>query len=250
MTQPELILEQLTSHGTWQPDWQEVVRLAAPPGRRAVRTWIIALSIVAVGSTAALAFAGVRGVFFGTPAPKIVQQAFARNNAMRELVQNWARTHHKAGLVWIPPRVNGRSAHGVIAVETSDGPLLLWAAPGENGRQCWFIEFARDQVGHKHPTGGGGCDSGLYPATQINWGYGGSVAHATLRVLSGRLYVNAATVDVVARDRDTGVTKTYRLPVVDRYFLAAFPRSVEVPSKLTALDSQGHVLAQVSGPRQ
>jgi hypothetical protein len=247
--QPESILEQLVSEVTWQSDWSEVLRRAAPARRRAFGPLIGALALLAVGVSAALAFAGVRGLFFGTPAPRIVQQAFVRDNEMRKLMQDWARKHHKAAPAWIPPRVDGRQAHGVLAVNTSDGPLLLWAAPGDNGRQCWFIEFARDRIGQKHPTGGGRCDT-TPPASHIAFGYGGSAAHITLRILSGRLYVAAATVDVVASDRTSGVTKTYRLPVVDRYFLAAFPRSVRVPTRITARDSQGQVVAQISVPRR
>jgi hypothetical protein len=59
-------------------------------------------------------------------------------------------------------------------------------------------------------------------------------------VLSGRLYVAAATVLVETPDK-----RPVRIPVVDRYFLAAFPRSTKIPTRITAFDEHGDVVARV-----
>jgi hypothetical protein len=44
------------------------------------------------------------------------------------------------------PQADPANAHGVIAVKTPDGLLLLSAAPTKDGRQCSFIDFAADQL--------------------------------------------------------------------------------------------------------
>lgn len=219
-------------------DWSDVLRRSRV--KRAVhrRALLVVAALVVVLVPTTIAFGGtIRGFFFGTPAPPIIRQAFAEDSAGLQMMRKWQRAHG----VYVPGsvalHVNVGKAHGVLAVNTHDGPLLLWAAPAGHGRQCWFIDFASDQVGHKRATGGGTCETAALPPSKIDWGYGWSAAHPTLKVLSGRLYVKAIALLV-----DTG-TQRRRVPVVDSYFLAAFPRSTKMPTKLTAIDKQGHVVA-------
>jgi hypothetical protein len=228
-------------------DWADVVRRREPPRRRYPRALVAVAAMLVVGIPTALAFGAVRDFFFGTPAPPLIKKAFAGDNQMRALMQKYARAHHSQ--IVLPPVVNGAKAHGVIAVATSDGPVALWAAPAAGGKQCWFVDFENDQIGHRRATGGGGCDSATVPSSKIDFGYGWSAAHPTLKVLSGRLYVKAVSVDVTATDNATHVTKTYRVPVAHSYFLAVFPQSVHSPKKLVARDAAGRVVLTFRMPR-
>jgi hypothetical protein len=218
-------------------DWNDVLRRRQPRRLHRRRTLLIAVAVVAVAVPSAIAFGGaIRDLFFGKPAPSIVKRVFVQHNEMAQLMQKWQKKH---GAHFPPmPHVDATKAHGVLAVKTRDGLLFLWAAPAGGGRECWFIDFAADQFNHKRAVGGGSCDSPTPTTTKIHWSYGGSAAHPMLRVLSGRLSVPAAAVLVT-----TGPTKPHRVSVVDRYFLAAFPRSTKTPAKITAIDARGHVVA-------
>jgi len=45
---------------------------------------------------------------------------------------------------------------GVAAIESADGPIYLWAAPTEDGRQCWLIQAGGDPATGR-PYGFGSC---------------------------------------------------------------------------------------------
>ena len=217
-------------------DWNDVLSRRHRRRDNHRRGLLVAVAVIAVGVPTAIAFGGViRNFFFGTPAPPIIKGAFSNENEMARTMKNWQKTHG----VHFPtmPQVDSARAHGVIAVNTRDGLLFLWAAPTADGRQCWFIDFAADQLNHRRAIGGGSCDAASPPPSKIAWSYGGSIVHPTLRVFSGRVYVPATA--VVAT---TGETK-HRVVVVHRYFLAAFPRGTKTPTKVTAIDAHGHVLA-------
>ena len=170
---------------------------------------------------------------------KIVE--FAGNNAMRKMMIQWARKHHKP--ITAPPEVNGHKARSVLAVNTSDGPLVLWVAPTATARQCWFIAFADDLVGRRRALGGGSCD-GPHGDTKIVWGDEWSELHPTLKTISGRLYVAGATSVTVITP-----TATFHLPVVHRFFIAAVPKETKTPTKLIAQDPNGRWLATWTRPR-
>jgi hypothetical protein len=218
-------------------DWSDVLRRRRLRRDKRVRALLVAVAVIAIGVPTAIAFGGViRDFFFGKPAPPIIKGAFGNQNQMRELMLRWQKAH---GVHFpVMPRVDVTKAHGVIAVKTRDGLLFLWSAPASDGRQCWFIDFAADQINHKHAIGGGSCDGTSPPPSKIAWGTEGSVVHPKLTVFSGRVYVPATA--VVAT---TGRTKR-RVMVVDRYFLAAFPRSAKTPTTVIAVDAQGHVVAR------
>jgi hypothetical protein len=221
-------------------DWNDVLRRRAPRRRPSTRALVAVAVAIAVGIPTALAFGALRDFFFGTPAPPLIKSAFAGDNAMRALMKKYARAHDSQ--IALPPVVNGAKARGVMAVSTSDGPLTLWAAPATGGKQCWFVDFENDLIGHRRATGGGGCDSSPTPPSKIDVGWGWSAEHPTLKVLSGRLYVKAVSLDVTATDNKTHVTKTYRVPVVHGYFLGAFPRSLHSPKRVVARNAAGRIV--------
>ena len=45
------------------------------------------------------------------------------------------------------PHADVSQAHGVIEIQTADGPQDLWVAPNDQGGTCWFIDWANDPVG-------------------------------------------------------------------------------------------------------
>ena len=227
-----------TSDSEDDGDWCDVLRRRRPRRRR--RRAVLAFVAAAVIVPTAVAFGSdLRDLFFGKPAPAPVKQTFTDANAMRAQMKAFLKQQKRGGQ--IPPKVDPARAHGVIAVQTTDGYLYLWAAPAADGRQCWLVGFARDQHG-KHAAGSGTCDGAEPPASKINWGWGWSRSEPTLKVLEGHLYVNAQTVRVTFPGR-----KPKLFPVTDRFFLAALPRVTRTPTKLEALDLHGHVVAE-SGP--
>jgi hypothetical protein len=106
---------------------------------------------------------GVRlfDLFARPPAPPEVKTYFAASDALREALIAHAqaaghRLHDRFS------RVLADEARGVAAIESAEGPIYLWAAPTEDGRQCWLIQ-AGAEVATGRPYGFGSCDE-LEPA--------------------------------------------------------------------------------------
>jgi len=223
-----------TSDSEDDGDWGDVLRRRHP--KRMRRRAVLAFVAAAVIVPTAVAFGSdLRDLFFGKPAPAPVKQTFADGNAMRAQMKAFLKHQTRGGQV--PPKVDPARAHGVIAVQTTDGYLYLWAAPAADGRQCWLVGFARDQHGTR-ATASGTCDGTELPAS-IDWSWGWSRSEPTLKVLEGHLYVDAQTVRVSFPGR-----KPKLVPVIDRFFLAALPRATRTPTKLEALDLHGHVVGK------
>ena len=224
-----------TSDSEDDGDWRDVLRRRHP--RRKRRRALLAFVAAALIVPTAVAFGSdLRDLFFGKPAPAPVKQTFADGNAIRIQLKAFLKRQKRGGQV--PPKVDPARAHGVIAVQTTDGYLYLWAAPAGDGRQCWLVGFARDEHG-KHAEGSGTCDGAKPPASKINWSWGWSLSEPTLKVLEGHLYVDARTVRVSFPGRMPKL-----VPVTHGFFLAALPRATRTPTKLEALDRQGHVVAE------
>jgi hypothetical protein len=139
-------------------------------------------------------------------------------------------------------------AHGVIQIQTADGPEDLWAAPNDQGGQCSFIDFANHppgtdahnvvEMGRGDSSGNGivpgvgfgTCDTATPPASNITfreltWGQ-----HPSLVTVYGRVYVDAATVQLTLADGSTA-----NLPVVEGLFLGSFDKGTKV-RQVTAYD--------------
>jgi hypothetical protein len=101
-----------------------------------------------------------------------------------------------------------------------------------------LLDFAADERSNARATDGVSCDLAASPSSRLRWSYRSPAAHPTLKMLSGRLHVPAVAVLVT-----TGGTK-HRVVVVDRYFLAMFPWGTKTPTKITAIDAHGHVVAR------
>jgi hypothetical protein len=92
----------------------------------------------------------------GPPAPPEVQTFFAASDETRKMMfahaqEAGVRLHER-----FSPVIAGE-ARGVFAIEPADGPIYLWAAPTEDGRQCWLMQ-AGTNLATGSPMGLGSCD--------------------------------------------------------------------------------------------
>jgi hypothetical protein len=140
-------------------------------------------------------------------APPEVQSHFAANDEFRKQLFAHADAAGHALHDRFSPVVAGE-ARGIAAIESADGPIYLWAAPTEDGRQCWLIQAGAD-VATGRPSGYGACDEveserTITPTTL--W----MAERPSLKIVHARVYDDAITrVDVLIEDRPT-----VSLPVV------------------------------------
>jgi hypothetical protein len=220
--------------------WDDVLRRAGRTRRR------YGLAAVAVAALLVVPAAlGLHGLFQGTPAPPAVKSWFADS-----LTQQGFRTKF--------PQADVSQAHGVLEVQTSDGPEDLWVAPNDRGGSCWFIDFANDPPGPAGQYGFGGCypwadfalgrsQKGAYamiwpsgrPSTDIDWGAVWINPHPTLQTLWGHLNVSATRIEV-----DLANGSKLHLSVVESFFLASLSRDDRV-TEIRAYDDSGAKVATV-----
>ena len=179
--------------------WADVLTRARGTRRRFAVAGAAILALVLVPTSLALR-TRIVNLFHGTPAPPAIAARF----------ENMAPP---VGFGQKYPHADVSQAHGVLEVQTSDGPEDLWAAPDNQGGQCWWIDWANDPGQY----GFGGCDvpsSGdIDPA--VIW----VEPHAALATLWGRVYVPA---DRVVATLQSG--ESLGLPVVEGGFLASLDR--------------------------
>jgi hypothetical protein len=227
------------------PDFADVLRRATQisthpeprkPSRgqrlRGVRPILAAALVVGVLAAAGVGIAAGFGAFQGTPAPPDVSTSFKQLNEFADVdVQN--------GFASAFPQTDASKAHGVIEIQTPDGPEDLWAAPNNQGGQCYLIDWANDPVGKEGSRNGfDGCEQTPPPTSNISvndvWVY----KHPDVVTVYGSVYVPAATVQI-SLDDGSSVT----LPVVENLFLGSAPRGATV-DKVTAFDTAGNEVAQ------
>jgi len=210
--------------------WNDVLRRT----RRARRRYTALVALVAALVLVPAAWAAVNA-FEGTPAPQDVATNFSDFNRFRRV---WIQ--HDMAFSW--PQVDVSTAHGVIEIQTADGPEQLWAAADDQGGQCYFIDWANDPPSQYGKFGVSGCEQTQPPASKIAWGDVWVPSHPTLMTIYGSVYVDAATVQVTL---DDGSTLT--LPVVEHLFLGSCPKGAHV-EKVAAFDASGHGVATGTAP--
>jgi hypothetical protein len=208
--------------------WAEVVSRARRTRRR--YAFGVAVAVAAIAVPSAVAFGDdIESLFSGTPAPPPVSSSFESNNRMADMAtQNGFRDQF--------PHADVSQAHGVIEIQTPDGPEDVWAAPTDRGGKCWWVDFADDPPVNGSQPGYGACDtpenSGSI-ATGITW----LAAHPSLSSLFGLVRVEADRVVVQLKN---GSTRT--LPVVEGAFIASLDRSdVDQLDRVTAYDGDDQV---------
>jgi hypothetical protein len=123
-------------------------------------------------------------------APPEVQAHFAANETLRKQLFAHVEAAGHALHDRFSPVVAGE-ARGIAAIESPDGPVYLWAAPTEDGRQCWLIQ-AGAEAATGRPYGSGSCDateaeSKMRPSTL--W----TAERPSLKILHARVYDEAIT---------------------------------------------------------
>jgi hypothetical protein len=127
----------------------------------------------------------------GRPAPTEVKTYFASNDQERARMfafaeEAGAELHNRFSPVLAD------EARGVFAIESPDGPIFLWSAPTEDGRQCWLLQAMTST-----PGGTGSCDATdeqmpMRPETL--W----TEDRPSVKIVHARIYDDAITqVDVV-----------------------------------------------------
>jgi hypothetical protein len=215
-------------------------------GLRRLRPVLVAAVAVAALAGAGVAIAAGLGVFEGTPAPPDVSASFSQLNRMPD-----AAVQQGIAAKW--PQADVSKAHGVIEVQTPDGPEDLWAAPNDQGGQCYFIDWANDpteQDGTKY--GFGGCPPAWSTTNPINSpGLSWIVGHPSLMTAWGIVSVDAASVELTLQD---GSTMT--LPVVEHVFLGSIGEPAGQTGigdtrieKATAFDASGNQVSEWTSPQ-
>jgi hypothetical protein len=200
-----------------------------PQRRLVLAVAVAALVLVPTG----VAFGGkLADLFEGTPAPPDVSTTFETFNQMADLSVQQGFANR-----W--PQVDVSKAHGAIEVQTPDGPEDMWAAPNDQGGQCYLIDFANDPVGHNGAReSDGGCERQAPTPGDIDFGDFWTFKHPDLKTVYGSVHADAATVRV---DFDDGTAAT--LPVVEHLFLTSTPKDMKADS-VTAFDAAGNQVAE------
>jgi hypothetical protein len=230
------------------PDFADVLRratrISTPPLPRkrpryhrrfgGVRPVLAAALVVGVLAGAGVGIAAGFGAFEGTPAPPDVSTNFKQLNG-------FATAAVQKGFSLTFPQTDVSKAHGVVEIETPDGPEDLWAAPNSQGGQCYLIDWANDptlQDGTKY--GFNGCEQSPPPASNISISDVWVAGHPDLMTVYGSVYVPAATVQITL---DDGSTAT--LPVIEDLFLGSLPKGTKL-GKVVALDASGNQVAEMA----
>jgi hypothetical protein len=215
--------------------WEDVLARAHKTRRRYAALAVAVLALLLVPTAVALR-GQIADLFQGTPAPPAVSTSFEGFNRPPDAAirDGFARQF---------PHADVSKAHGVIEVQTADGPQDLWAAPNDQGGVCWFIDFANDQPSGNGQPGYGACDSSRPPAPDIllegpSW----MLSHPSLSTVDGRVYTDAGTVQLTLAD---GSTRT--LPVIEGLFLGSLDEGAQV-TRVVAYDKNGTEVAQLTRP--
>ena len=225
----ELLDEHVPAFEPRSDGWEDVLARAHTTRRRYAALAVTALALLLVPTAVALR-GEIADLFQGTPAPPAVSTSFEANNKVADMAT-------QKGFGDKFPHADVSQAHGVIEIQTPDGPQDLWAAPNDRGGKCYFIDWANDAPGPGGQFGFGGCSRSSPPSSGIGWGSIWGYLHPDLLTVYGQVYVSAAGVDVRLAD---GSTVT--LPVVEDYFLGSLAKGAKVEG-ITAYDQSGKVVA-------
>jgi hypothetical protein len=215
---------------------QAALKLPTRERKYALGILLLATAVGAVIATPAFGIVhAIRDLFEGTPPTPLVQKHFINSN---EGVQKLT-ADPPPGIKL--PLADTTKVHGIVSVNTSDGPLNLWAAPvGNDGRQCWLVQFANDQNADNTVYGPSGCDIRAPSGSAINWGDFLTTAHPSVRVLVGEALGAAESIKVELSD---GSSLT--APVTEHLFLVGHDPGAVV-RKVTSFDAEGAALTTSS----
>jgi hypothetical protein len=194
---------------------------------------VVALAALLLVPAAVAVGGKIIDFFEGTPPPPSVSMAYQQMNRVADYA-----TRQSFGAEF--PKADVTKLHGVIEINTPDGPQDLWAAPNNQGGQCWTVDFANDTPNNGVQPTSGTCDDATPPPSKINFSDFWLRWHSDLLTGYGRVYVDATSVTLTLADGST-VTA----PVVEGFYLASFSRDAKV-IQVTAFDSAGSEVATFS----
>ena len=212
---------------------QDVLEWPQPRSKRRFlhcrRVWVLAAAVLAAVAIVSSAFgwtSRLLDLVAGQPAPPRVKRAFALEKEARKRVLPIFRQEASGVVV--------AQAHGVIGLDSSVGPVILWAAPTRTGGVCWVVEIKRLDALAGRPTASANCSS-RPPTADDPFDYSLSktlVGDRYLELVMGRVLPEVSTVEV--RDADESETLT----IVEGFYLHELGTGSD-PITLIALDRGG-----------
>jgi hypothetical protein len=200
-------------------DWLEVRRRAGAIRARRRNRRLLAIAAVLAILTAlvvnpALGI-GERLLDYveGDPAPEAIKRQLANNHPP-------LRIGHRVIERPKAPPADFVSARLAVALDSSVGPVYLWAAPKEDGGACMALEIvALPRLPNGNPNTSGGCAPGPSEELPIVAGGGGSqVGDKSLSYVHGQVRRDIVRLEVTLSDGSV-----VELRIVDGFFLAELP---------------------------
>jgi hypothetical protein len=224
-----------TANALDDSDWRDVERRARRPRRRLAVAAVLAATLAILVIPPFSVGGRLLDLIEGKPAPRAVQSYFAADNALRQRLLAYERTagheldHRYSDVV-------PTEARGVAAIESPDGPIYLWAAPTQDGRQCWLIQAGADPTTSR-PYGFGSCDDAS-PASPLLWERYWTQERPTVQIVHARVYDNSITRVVF----DADGSQPLSLRVVSGHALGTVPLNTRITA-VRGVTADGHVRA-------
>jgi hypothetical protein len=213
--------------------WNDVLHRA----RRSRRRYGAIVAAVAVLALAPATWAAV-DAFEGTPAPRSIQLNFLRFDA-QAAARQYALA--EAGFTARVPRADAAKAHGVLQLQTGDGPLDMWAAPELNDSgSCWWVSWESDLRTDKSGGFGSCTPAGRQAIDPINFN---DPNHPAYMVVAGSVHGPETLLDVTLTDGSTAT-----LPVAEHLFVGALPHGSHIAT-IVGHDANGDTVATWPPPR-
>jgi hypothetical protein len=221
----------------------QVLRRRAPRSRRRAVSLVVAAGALLGALLVTPAFGlGDRllDLLQRPAAPREVQEHFAANNTVRK--QLFAHVEEAGHTMQDRfSRVIAGEARGVAAIESADGPIYLWAAPTEDGRQCWLIQ-AGAEAATGRPYGSTSCDV-TEVESKIRFGTLWTVERPSVKIVHVRVYDDAITrAGIVVEDG-----REVSLPVVAGHALGTVAKETRVLA-FVGRDASGDEVARTTLP--
>jgi hypothetical protein len=214
-------------------DWLAVRRRARRPRKRAALVAVVAATAALLVAPAFGIGGRVLDLIQGEPAPPAVQNYFAEGNLRRHHLYAGASAAGREMRDRFS-RVIASETRGITEIQTADGPINLWAAPTEDGRQCWLIQpFVSscdgiDHVGSIQPEGPG-------------W----TIERPSVLIMHVRVYDDAITRVQLEFEGADGMS----LPVVSGHALGTMPKQSPVTLQaVVGRNADGDVVARWTRP--
>jgi hypothetical protein len=225
-------------------DWLAVRRRAGRSRRRVALVAVVAAA-AALLVTPAFGIGGrVLDLIQGEPAPPAVQTSFASSNEGRKHMFAFAAAAGQELHDRFSPVVPGE-ARGVAAIETPDGPIYLWVAPTEDGRQCWLIQEGEDPATGR-PYGGGSCDGIDRTGSIRPDGPGWTIERPRILTMHVRVYDDAIT----RVDLQLEGAAAMSLPVASGHALGTMPKQERVRlQSVVGRNADGEVIERWTAPQ-